>query len=118
MFDYKDQLSLTAAGFPRAVSEPRHCLLTGDSSTPLPTKATVQAQAAEWRERWYCLAGVAEDSLGPLPDRVTHAGHDRDYRSTNGLRWASPCLTLICVPALRWCAAGNMTALQTVAAGS
>ncbi|CAE7297447.1 TRPT1, partial [Symbiodinium sp. CCMP2592] len=95
MYDYQDQLPLSSEaceqmGFAAACDEPK---ATPDQ--PLPTPEAVWALASEWRVRWCSQARVAEDSLGPTPERLTqaeadvrvfhhdllHFGHDRDYRT-------------------------------------
>ncbi|CAE7435441.1 unnamed protein product [Symbiodinium sp. CCMP2592] len=107
MYDYQDQLPLSPEacermGFADVRDEPKQCLLLhvaaaylGKSGQPLPTPESVWALAAEWRVRWCSQARVAEDSLGPAPERLTqaeadvrvfhhdllHFGHDRDYRT-------------------------------------
>ena len=107
MFDYKDQLWLdpTACqtlGFEVTSTEPKQCLLLHVAAAylskpggPLPDEAAVQAQALSWRLGWAEQARIAEDSLGPVPSRLSQAeadvrvfhhdllyfGHDRDYRT-------------------------------------
>ena len=107
MFDYRDQLWLDptacqALGFAEASAEPKQCLLLHVAAaylsrpgSPLPAEAAVQAQALSWRLWWAAQARVAEDSLGPVPARLSQAeadvrvfhhdllyfGHDRDYRT-------------------------------------
>ncbi|CAE7259655.1 unnamed protein product [Symbiodinium sp. KB8] len=107
MFDYRDQLWLDtpacqALGFADASAEPKQCLLLHVAAAylskpggPLPAESAVQAQALSWRLWWATQARVAEDSLGPVPSRLSQAeadvrvfhhdllyfGHDRDYRT-------------------------------------
>ena len=107
MFDYQDQLQIPPdfcdrLGFATAETEPKQCLLLHVAAAylsapgaPLPGAEAVQELAVEWRERWSCQARVVEDSLGPVPSRITqaeadvrvfhhdllHFGHDRDYRT-------------------------------------
>ncbi|CAE7226211.1 TRPT1 [Symbiodinium sp. CCMP2592] len=107
MYDYQDQLPLSSEaceqmGFAAACDEPKQCLLLHVAAAylatpdqPLPTPEAVWALASEWRVRWCSQARVAEDSLGPTPERLTqaeadvrvfhhdllHFGHDRDYRT-------------------------------------
>ena len=107
MFDYKDQLWLDptacqALGFQATSTEPKQCLLLHVAAAylskpggPLPAEAAVQAQALSWRLWWAEQAPIAEDSLGPVPSRLSQAeadvrvfhhdllyfGHDRDYRT-------------------------------------
>ncbi|CAE7545999.1 unnamed protein product [Symbiodinium sp. CCMP2592] len=107
MYDYQDQLPLSSEacermGFAAVRDEPKQCLLLHVAAAylatpdqPLPTPEAVWALAAEWRVRWCSQARVAEDSLGPTPERLTqaeadvrvfhhdllHFGHDRDYRT-------------------------------------
>ncbi|CAE7766394.1 rnf213a [Symbiodinium sp. CCMP2592] len=107
MYDYQDQLPLSPEacermGFADVRDEPKQCLLLHVAAAylatpdqPLPTPEAVWALAAEWRVRWCSQARVAEDSLGPTPERLTqaeadvrvfhhdllHFGHDRDYRT-------------------------------------
>ncbi|CAE7671785.1 unnamed protein product [Symbiodinium sp. CCMP2592] len=88
MYDYQDQLPLSPEacermGFADVRDEPKQCLLLHVAAAylatpdqPLPTPEAVWALAAEWRVRWCSQARVAEDSLGPTPER-----HDRDYRT-------------------------------------
>ena len=107
LLDYRDQLWLDptacqALGFAEASAEPKQCLLLHVAAaylsrpgSPLPAEAAVQAQALSWRLWWAAQARVAEDSLGPVPARLSQAeadvrvfhhdllyfGHDRDYRT-------------------------------------
>ncbi|CAE7534726.1 TRPT1, partial [Symbiodinium sp. CCMP2592] len=107
MYDYQDQLPLSPEAceqmrFADVRDEPKQCLLLHVAAAylatpdqPLPTPEAVWTLAAEWRVRWCSQARVAEDSLGPTPERLTqaeadvrvfhhdllHFGHDRDYRT-------------------------------------